>query len=74
MIKNHDGSPIRWGFATDFAEHLPALFEHELVYKLNSKRWVAECDLKSANDRIIDPECECPNIKTKDKGFWYLRR
>lgn len=70
MIKNHDGSPIRWGFATDFAEYLPALFEPELVYKLNSKRWLAECELQSANDQIIDPQCKCLDHTTKD-GFWY---
>jgi hypothetical protein len=54
----------------DFAEQLPYLLHPEHIYKLNSKRWLAECDLKSANDRVLDCEIECSNHRTKD-GLWY---
>lgn len=54
----------------DYAEKLPYLYHPELTYKLNSKRWLAECDLKSANDRIIDCEIDCPSHKTSD-GLWF---
>ena len=67
---NHDGSNIRFAFAMDLAERVPNVFEPELVYLLNSKRWLAECPLRSANDRIIDPECSCAEHTTKG-GLWY---
>lgn len=69
-LESHDGSNIRWGFAVDYAEKLPYLYHPELVYKLNSKRWLGECDLKSANDRLIDCEISCPSHKNS-KGLWY---
>lgn len=69
-LKNHDGHKIRWGFAMDYAERLPYLYHPELIYKLNSKRWLGECDLKSANDRLLDCEIDCPNHRTS-KGLWY---
>ena len=69
-MKNHDGSKIRWGFAMDIAERLPYLFHPELIYKLNSKRWLAECSLRSANDRILDCQIDCPSHRTS-KGQWY---
>ena len=54
----------------DYAEKLPHLYHPELTYKLNSKRWLAECDLKSANDSIVDCEIQCSDHKTS-KGLWY---
>jgi carbamoylphosphate synthase large subunit len=54
----------------DYAEKLPYLYHPELVYKLNSKRWLAECSLKSANDRVLDCEIDCPTHKTSD-NLWY---
>lgn len=58
----------------DFAERLPYLFHPELIYKLNSKRWLAECDLKSANDEIIDCKIQCKHhqhITQDHKAEWY---
>lgn len=55
----------------DFAERLPYLFHPELTYKLNSKRWLGECDLKSANDRLIDCEITCPNNDADAKHWYY---
>lgn len=58
----------------DFAERLPYLFHPELVYKLNSKRWLAECDLRSANDIIIDCGIKCGSHQQKSrdhKELWY---
>ena len=54
----------------DFAERLPYLFHPELIYKLNSKRWLGECDLKSANDVLIDCEITCFNGSGGSK-YWY---
>lgn len=74
FVKNHDGSKIRWGFAMDFAEKLPYLFHPELVYELNSKRWLAVCDLKSANDTVLDCEVRCPDHQHEcadGKKRWY---
>lgn len=62
---------MRWGFAVDFAEQLSYFIHPETHYRLNSKRWLAECSLRSANDRIIDPECSCPTHTTKG-GLWYF--
>lgn len=42
----------------------------EVVYKLNSKRWLADCSLKSANDLIVDCEVKCPE-HTTPQGLWY---
>lgn len=70
ILKDYNGSKIRWGFAMDFAEQLPYLFHPELIYKLNSKRWLAVCPLKSANDSVIDCEIECPTHKASE-GLWY---
>jgi hypothetical protein len=70
FAKNHDGSEIRWGFGMDFAEQLPYLFHPQLIYKLNSKRWLGECELKSANDQLIDCEITCRN-NTGDSKHWY---
>lgn len=61
---------IRWGFAMDFGERLPYLFHPDLTYKLNSKRWLGECDLKSSNDRILDCEITCSS-NSGDLGHWY---
>lgn len=58
----------------DFAERLPYLFHPDQIYKLNSKRWLAECDLKSANDEIIDCKIQCKHhqhITEHHKGEWY---
>lgn len=49
---------------------MPSFVAHELHYKLNSKRWLAECRLRSASDQIIDCECRCPTHKTS-AGQWY---
>ncbi|EME86525.1 uncharacterized protein MYCFIDRAFT_83656 [Pseudocercospora fijiensis CIRAD86] len=70
FIQNHDGSRIRWAFALDFAEQLPSVDHPELVYKLNSKRWLADCSLKSAKDTIIDCQISCPE-HTSESGLWY---
>ena len=70
-LQNHDGSKIRWGFAMDYAEQLPYRYHPELTYKLNSKRWLAECSLKSANDRILDCEVDCSTHQTSDKLWYY---
>lgn len=58
----------------DFAERLPYVFHPELIYKLNSKRWLAECDLRSANDEIIDCLIQCGHHRQKSrdhKELWY---
>jgi hypothetical protein len=61
---------IRWGFAMDFAESLPYVFHPSMVYKLNSKRWLAQCPLQSANDRILDCALRpCPD-STSDSSQW----
>ena len=56
----------------DFAERLPYLLDPELIYKLNSKRWLADCALRSANDLIIDNRVRCrehnPDVKS---AAWY---
>lgn len=74
-MANHDGSKIRWGFAMDFAERLPHLFHPELIYDLNSKRWLALNEiLKSANDTVIDCKIKCPKhqqITSAHKQEWY---
>ena len=54
----------------DFAERLPHLLHPELIYKLNSKRWLAYCPLRSANDQIIDAEIRCPS-HFNSVGMWY---
>ncbi len=66
FIKRYKGPRIRWGFAMDFTEQLPCLLHPDVTYKLNSKRWLADCDLRSANDKIIDCAIKCSNHKTKD--------
>ena len=70
LIKKHDGTKIRWGFAMDFAESMPYLIHPDVIYRLNSKRWLAECDLKSANDQIIDNEIVCSKHETPH-FLWY---
>ena len=70
MLQNHNGSKIRWGFAQDFADQLPYVIRPELIYKLNSKRWLAECELKSANDQIIGCEVVCSGT-TENKAWFY---
>lgn len=74
-VKNHDGSKIRWGFGMDFAERLPHVFHPELVYKLNSKRWLAVIPKpRSANDQLLECEIKCPKHQTKTKEhkeMWY---
>lgn len=62
---------MRWGFAVDFAEQMPSFVHPEVQYQLNNKRWLAECSLKSANDRIIDPGCSCAKHTTMG-GLWYF--
>lgn len=54
----------------DFAERLPYVFHPDLTYKLNSKRWLGDCELRSANDRLIDCEITCSN-NTGDSKHWY---
>lgn len=71
FIKRHDGKKIRWGFAQDFAENLPGVLHPEVTYKLNSKRWLAECDLRSANDRILDNDIKC-SAHTTANGLWHF--
>ena len=70
FVKNHDGSKIRWGFAIDFTEGLPYVFHPDVQYLLNSKRWLAVCPLKSANDQIIDNEIHCDKHTSKSER-WY---
>ena len=60
----------RWGFAVDFADKTNNFIHPELQYKLNAKRWLAECRLRSANDEIIDCHCDCQTHRTK-VGLWY---
>lgn len=55
----------------DFAERMPSFVHPEVHYLLNSKRWLAECPLRSANDRIIDPGCSCTTHTTQG-GLWYF--
>lgn len=59
----------------DFAERLPYVFHPDLVYKLNSKRWLAVIPQpRSANDNLLECEIKCPKhqTKTKDhKEMWY---
>lgn len=50
---------------------MPSFIHPEVQYQLNSKRWLAECRLRSANDRIIDPGCSCATHTTKG-GLWYF--
>jgi hypothetical protein len=69
--KNFSGHKIRFGFAMDFAEKVPYLLHPEHIYKLNSKRWLAMCELKSANDRVLDCMIDCPNHRTKDDLWFY---
>lgn len=59
----------------DLAERVPSVFEPELVYLLNSKRWLAEAlakagDMPTPNDRIIDTGSLCKAHTTKE-GYWY---
>ena len=54
----------------DFAERLPYLFHPELIYKLNSKRWLAVSNLRSANDSVLDCVVQCATHQTKD-GLWF---
>jgi hypothetical protein len=70
-IKNFSGQKIRFGFAMDFAEKVPYLLHPEHIYKLNSKRWLAICELKSANDRVLDCMIACPNHRNKDDLWFY---
>lgn len=77
---------IRFGFAMDFTEQLPCQFPPEVIYLLNSKRWLGASEtMKSANDTIIDTEVECPHhhfpapavgkeegaTNAKTTPFWY---
>lgn len=55
----------------DFTETLPSVNNAEHVYKLNSKRWLGSCPLKSANDDLIDCKIECPDHMTED-NLWYF--
>ena len=60
--KHHpSSSPIHFAFALDFAQSMPYVHSPDKIYKLNSKRWLAECPLRSANDTIID--CAIPPQK-----------
>lgn len=71
FVTKHDKThQIRWGFAMDFAERLPWLLHPEVVYRLNSKRWLAECgELRSANDRVVDCEIRpCENATSKSNS------
>ena len=57
--------PIRWGFALDAAENMPYVFHPDLIYKLNSKRWLAETSefADPGGVEIIDCEVDCPRLK-----------
>ncbi|KAF2209583.1 hypothetical protein CERZMDRAFT_100369 [Cercospora zeae-maydis SCOH1-5] len=62
FVKQHpQSSPLHFAFALDFAQSLPYIHSPDKIYKLNSKRWLAECPLRSANDTIID--CAIPPQK-----------
>lgn len=61
---------MRWGFGVDFAEQISCFIAPEEQYRLNTKRWLAQCSLKSANDRILDPEGSCAT-HTTNHGLWY---
>ncbi|KAM3421087.1 hypothetical protein BST61_g1501 [Cercospora zeina] len=62
FLKQHPkSSPLHFAFALDFAQSLPYIHSPDKIYKLNSKRWLAECPLQSANDTIID--CAIPPQK-----------
>lgn len=69
-VKNHDGTKIRWGFAIDFTEAMPYIFHPDVTYFLNSKRWLAICPLKSANDRVIENDIKCSKHFT-NAFQWY---
>lgn len=75
MVLSHDGSKIRWAFAMDLSERLPYNLHPEVTYELNSKRWLGLNDaIKSANDKILDPEIKCPDhqqITPQHKKEWY---
>ena len=60
----------------DIAERAPNVFDPDLIYLLNSKRWLADAiaktdgDLPAPNDILIDTEIKCERHITKH-GFWY---
>ena len=53
---NHDGSRIRFAFAMDMAERVPSVFEPDLIYLLNSKRWLAKA-IGEAKDMHANDLC-----------------
>lgn len=55
----------------DFAEQIRSFIHPELQYRLNTKRWLAVCSLRSANDQILDPGCLCDE-HTTEAGLWYF--
>lgn len=60
----------------DLAERVPGVFPPELIYLLNSKRWLAENMLKTEglaapNDLLVDTEIVCPE-HTTEAGYWYF--
>lgn len=59
----------------DMSERVPTVFEPELVYLLNSKRWLAEAinkspEMTAPNDHIVDTSINCKSHTTK-AGYWY---
>lgn len=40
------------------------------MFEINSKRWLAVCGLRNANDKIIDCQCLCES-HTTEAGDWY---
>lgn len=72
FVRNHDSSPMRFAFAMDFAERVKNVFDPELIYKVNSKRWLATCELKGANDEILDTVINCPGHGKGSKDWYYI--
>ena len=62
--------PIRWGFALDVAENMPYVFHPDLIYKLNSKRWLAETSAFAdpGGIEIIDCGVDCPKLQGHENG------
>lgn len=60
----------------DVAERVPGVFEPELIYLLNSKRWLANAiketkDMAAPNDLVVDTAIQCSQHTTKE-GYWYF--
>lgn len=60
----------------DVAERVPGVFEPELIYLLNSKRWLANAikeakEMHAPNDLVVDTEIKCSTHTTED-GHWFF--